>query len=202
MNLSNITIRLLTVLSYLLPFVFFLSTCTSQLTSKDAYNKADAILNEQEKIEKQLSDLDLLLKKIDSNNIKDMASELRAKIKSSYSSSDNITHLNLEPQYRLLMPTDHSLSAIGSIWFHKNILGKTAISLSLALSLIIMIFYQVLGKRKIAFQTISANIIALIIFIADNLLSNVTTLYGTWTLLFLLLIQLATERQKLRAANH
>jgi hypothetical protein len=198
MNLSNFSIRLLTLFSYFLPFVFFLSTCTSEMTSKVAFNKADAISNEHEKIANRLSDLDLLLNKIDSNDVTEMTSELRAKINTSYSTSDNITNLNQDIQYRLLMPTNYSLSAIGSIWFHKNIIGKTAISISLALSLIILIFYRVLHKRKIAFQTISTNIIMLIIFITDNLLSNVTSLYGTWTLLFLLLIQLLIERRKLQ----
>ena len=202
MNISNFTIRLLTLLSYFLPFVFFLSTCTSEITSKDAYNKLDAILNEQEKIANQLSDINLILNKIDSNNTTDITSELRAKINATYSISDNISHLNLDIQYRLIMPTDYSLSAIGSIWFHKNIIGKTSIALSLFISLIILLFYKYLDKRKIALQIISINIIVLIIFIADNIISNVTTLYGAWTLLFLLLIQLVTARRKVQTANH
>lgn len=202
MNISNFTIRLLTLFSYFLPFVFFLSTCTSEMTSSEAFNKADAISNEKEKIDYRLSSFDTLFNKIDSNNVNYMLTEARARVKHFYSTSDNISHLNLDIQYRLIMPTDYSLSAIGSIWFHKNIFGKTAISISLALSLILLIFYRVLDKRKIAFQTISANIIVLIVFIADNVLSNVTTLYGTWTLLFLLLIQLTTERRKLKTANH
>jgi hypothetical protein len=191
----------LTLLSYFLPFIFFLSTCTSELTSTDAFNKTDAILNEREKVSNRLSSFDTLFNKIDSNNISYVLTEVRARLKHFYSTSDNITHLNLDNQYRLLMPTDYSLSAIGTIWFHKNIIGKTAIAISLALSLIILLFYKVLDKRKIAIQIISANIIVLIVFIADNLLSNVTTLYGTWTLLFLLLIQLWTERRKFKTAN-
>lgn len=202
MNIPNFSIRLLTLLSYFLPFVFFLSTCTSELTSKDAYNRADALSNEHEKIEKELSDLDLLLKKIDSKNAADVTSELSNKINSSFSSSDNVDHLKMDVQYRLLMPTDYSLSAIGSIWFHKNIIGKIAISVSLALSLIVLIFYRVLEKRKIAFQTIAADVVVLVIFIADNFLSNVATLFGTWTLLFLLLVQLTTEWRKTKTANH
>ena len=146
MNIPNFTIRLLTLLSYFLPFVFFLSTCTSELTSKAAYNKEEAILNEREKIEKQSSDLNLLL---DKNNIDDLKLELRSKINSNYSTSDNISNLNLEMQYRLIMPTDYSVSAIGSIWFHKNIVGKISIALSLTLSLIILLFYKFLDKRKI-----------------------------------------------------
>lgn len=201
MNIPNFTIRLLTVLSYLLPFIFFVSTCTSPVNSEEAFNKTDAILNEQEKISDRLSSFDTLFNKIDSNNISYMLTEVRERVNYFYSTSDNITHLNLDKQYRLLMPTDYSLSAIGTIWLHKNITGRTVITISFVLSLIILFFYRVLDKRKIAVQIISANILVLIVFIADNLLSNVTMLYGTWTLLFLLLIQLLTERRKFKTFN-
>jgi len=201
MNIPNFTIRLLTLLSYFLPFIFFLSTCTSQLTPKDAYNKSDAIRNEKERLSNHLANIDTLFNTHDSRT-ETFLYVIKTEVERDNSSSFKIASLKMDFQYSLLMPTDFSLSGVGSIWFHKNILGKTAISISLALSLILLIFYRVLDKRKIAFQTISANIIVLIIFIADNLLSNVTTLYGTWTLLFLLLIQLTTERQKLQTANH
>lgn len=200
MNIPNFTIRLLTLLSYFLPFIFFLSTCTSEFTSTDAFNKADAILNEQEKVTNQLSSFDTLFNKIDSNNVSYILTEARARIKHFYYSSDNITNLNLDNKYRLLMPTDYSLSAIGTIWFHKNILGKTTIAISLLLSLIILVFYRLLDKKNLTIQVISADIIVLLIFIADSVLSNVSLQFGVWTLLFLLIVQLQTEMRTRKTA--
>lgn len=200
MNIPKFTIRLLTLLSYFLPFIFFLSTCTTPMNSEDAFNKSDAILNEKEKLSNHLANIDTLFYTHDSR-AEAFLHEIKATADTESSSSFKIASLNMDFQYRLLMPTDYSLSAIGSICFHKNLLGKTTISISLALSLIILIFYRLLDKRKIASQIISANIIILIIFIADNILSNVTMFQGTWTLLFLLLIQLTTEKRKLKTAN-
>ncbi len=199
MNIPYFTIRVLTLLSYFLPFIFFLSTCTSGVTLEDAYNKADAILNEKEKLENDLANLDTLFNTHDCRT-KAFSYNVRTIAKTENSSSYRIKSLTMDFPYRLLMPTDYSLSAIGSIWLHKNIPGKTAISISLALSLITLIFYRVLDKRGISLQIISANTIVLIFFIADNLLSNVTTLYGAWILLFLLLVQLITEKRKFQTA--
>ncbi len=46
-NIPYFSLRLLTVFSYFLPFVFYLSTCSSDPTVKDAFNKEDAIQNEK-----------------------------------------------------------------------------------------------------------------------------------------------------------
>lgn len=201
MNKPYFIIRLLTVLSYFLPFIFFLSTCTSVLTTKVAYNKEDAILNEQEKVSNQLSSIDSFVNEIDTSNMSYMLTELQARVKQCCLSSDNISHLNRDFQYRLIVPTNYSLSAIGSIWFHKNLFGKTMVTISLMLSFILLLFYRILERKKVIFQIVSTNIIILVFFIADNILSNVTTLFGTWTLLFLLLVQLTIERQKRKSAN-
>jgi hypothetical protein len=49
LNIPYFSIRLLTLLSYFLPFIFFLSTCSAPLSNDMAFNKEDAIKNENVK---------------------------------------------------------------------------------------------------------------------------------------------------------
>ena len=196
MKIPNFTIRLLTIASYFLPFIFFLTTCTAPLSSTDAYNQADAIENEKAKALQKIIEIDALINSVDSNNVDSVLSEIQARTHADYLASDNISNFQFNkafPFYKISMPTNYSLSGIGTIWFHKNILGKVLITISLILSFFIFAFWKFITKKRLANYVISLNIFIVFVFITDCVFTNVELLYGIWVLLFLLIIQLLTE---------
>jgi hypothetical protein len=99
---------------------------------------------------------------------------------------------------RILCPTDYSLSGIGAIIYHKNVLGKVTIALSLLFSMLTLFLWRLLTKRKWTTIVIALNILTVLVFSIDNLISDVSILYGTLTLLFFLIVQLITEIQTSR----
>lgn len=198
----NFVIRLLTVLSYFLPCIFFLSTCTSEVSLAEAYNRSDAIKNEQTRQAYRLSCIDTLLNGITCQNKEEMTLEVREKLNRFFSTSDHLDNQNLDLQDRLLMPTSYSLSGIGTIMFHKNWLGKITISGSLLLSLLPLLFYRFLKKRNMLVWTLRLNLFLITGFLVNNFLTNVTSLIGTWTILFFLLVQILVEPSNSESKDH
>jgi hypothetical protein len=199
MNIPYFSLRLSTVACFFLPFIFFLSTCTDSLTSREAFNKKDALQNIKEKNEYKFSQLESIIRTIDSN--KNKTEEILAEAKAKFISTNDEANFDRNLESRIICPTTYSLSGIGSIIYHKNILGQVTIALSLLLSLLTLILWRLLTKRKLALLFISINVFAILVFEINNIIVGVTTLFGTWTLLFLLIAQLLTEVQLLKSNN-
>jgi hypothetical protein len=94
---------------------------------------------------------------------------------------------------RVKMPTDSSLSGIGTIFSYKNIFGKILVGLSFIITLLLLFNtkYIKTGRRKTLL--LASNILLLIIFLVVSLLSSVSLLWGFWLLLILLFFELYTE---------
>lgn len=194
MNIPYFTIRLLTVCCYFLPFIFFLSTCTDGRTSKEAFNKTEAIQNEQERTDNKLMRIDELVNESDSTSKENMA----ARLKELDNRSDHSANLEAEVAFFFLMPTPYSLSGIGVIYHHKNMIGSILMGISLAISLITLFVWPLLKRKNWSLAPLEANLIVNIAFFVDCLATDVTMLYGFYVLVFLLLIQLITEMQARR----
>jgi hypothetical protein len=202
-NIPYFSLRLLTVFSYFLPFVFYLSTCSSDPTVKDAFNKEDAIQNEKNEQQIKLNSINSFISAIDTTTVNksEALTELAEKINKEFYSTDNVNNLNESFENIIYFPTNYSLSAIGTILGYKNLLGKILISISIFLSLISLFLWVLIDKYKIAFYLLSLNILTTTAFIIDCYVSNVSVLVGAWTLLFLLTMQLLTEIQTRKKAN-
>ena len=137
-NIPYFSLRLLTVVSYFLPFVFYMSTCSSDPTVKDAFNKEDAIQNEKNEHQIKLSSINSFISVIDTTTVNksEALTELAEKINKEFYSTDNVNNLNENFENIIYFPTNYSLSAIGTILGYKNLLGKILISISIFLSLI------------------------------------------------------------------
>ena len=201
LNIPYFSIRLLTLLSYFLPFVFFLSTCTSDSVSKDAYNKDDALKNEYEKSNNSIHGIYAIIDSINPNNSEIEFENLRSQINMVYLNSSNIIYLKEELKTKIIFPTNYSLSGIGSILIYKNTIGKIAIGISITLSFLTFVFWLLINKRRLGIYFITGNITMILIFVIDSFVSNVDLLYGVWVLLFLLIVQLLTEIKNLKNTN-
>lgn len=203
-NIPYFSLRLLTVFSYFLPFVFFLSTCTDDLNGKDAYNKEDAIKNEKSENQIKVDKITSVIATFDTITVnKDAAlTELIERINIEFNSTDNVRNLSENLETKIYFPTNYSLSAIGVIVLHKDLLGKILIGISIFISLITLLLWVIIDKKKIAIYLFASNISLITVFIIDCYFSNITVLIGTWTLLFMLFAQLLTEIQTRRKANH
>ena len=199
LNIPYFSIRLLTLLSYFLPFIFFLSTCTSDSVSKDAYNKEDALKNEYEKSNNSIHGIYAIIDSINPNHSEIEFENLRSQINMVYLNSDNIINLKEELKTKIIFPTNYSLSGIGSILIYKNTMGKIAIGISIALSFLTLVFWLLINKRKLGVYFITGNIMMILVFIIDSFVSNVDLLFGVWVLLFLLIIQFFCEKGRIFA---
>jgi hypothetical protein len=200
MKTPNFILRLLTLLIYFLPFIFFVPTCTDMLTFEQAYNKADAIKNQQTKTEYEISNFNLLLDSIKHRGTKDAFDELQARSQEYIVTSNQMKYLDQDLQFYLIMPTNHSLSGLGAIIYHKNLLGKITIAISFGLSFLTLFFWTFLDKWRIGKIFVVANISFLGVFILGCVFSDVTILFGTWTLLFVLVAQLVTKDNRAESA--
>jgi hypothetical protein len=163
-----------------------------------AYNEKDAIKNEARKMEYEYSILQSAIDSIRPENKNDILTELRAKSLA----SNSLKYHDLDFQYYLIRPTESSLSAIGAAYGHKHFLGKIAIAISIGLSLASLLFWTFLQRRKLGAAFILVNIFVLGVFIFDSILTDVSLLFGAWTLLGLLVIQLWIRDRSVDPACH
>ncbi|MBK7312127.1 MAG: hypothetical protein IPI93_15425 [Sphingobacteriaceae bacterium] len=192
-ELPAATIRFLTLACYFLPFVFYFSTCVDGVT-KSAFNKADAIKHEKEKVlvEKQNIFQTAANEVIDHLTFKDTAT--------SFTSETMLILENLGDNW-YLYPTFTSISAIGVAFILENPFAKIVISLSALFSLVTFLLWRFLDRKKIAVYVIGSNLFFVLVFFVTCLVINATLLYGAYALLFLLLIQLFSEIQKRKKIN-
>ena len=187
MSLLKTLLRFLTVLSYFLPFSFFLITCNNG-EAKIAYNQAEA-----DKIAAEQSVSQQAIPQKDSTIEKD---SLLAGLADDY--AKDTTHkvdVKREPLFSerlekfVVAPTDSSLSGFGSALYYKNIAGRIFIAVSILLSLLYWLFYKWLLRKSWVIWVLVLNLFSVLAFIITCFLSEVTPLYGTWVLLVFLLIQ-------------
>lgn len=202
-NIPYFSLRLLTVFSYFLPFVFYLSTCSNNPNIKEAFNKEDAIQNEKHEHQIKLNSINSFISTIDTITVNksDAMTELVERINNEFYSTDNVNNLKENLDNIIYFPTNYSLSAIGTIILYKNLLGKILIGISIFLSLMSLFLWVLIDKYKIAFYILSLNIFTITAFIIDCYVSNVSVMAGSWTLLFLLTMQLLTEIQTRKKSN-
>jgi hypothetical protein len=206
-NIPYFTLRLLTVASYFLPFIFFLFTCAGSESSKDAFNKEDAITNEKNKNTQNLSDITLLISSMTKDSVFENTSDynialtsLKEKIEQTFYNSDNLNNLSENGIVdNIIYPTNYSLSGIGSVFFHKNLIGKITMGISLFLSLITLVFWFIIRKKYLGIYIILLNLIAVLIFIIDGLIAHIDLQYGVYVLVFLLITQVLTEMQSAKS---
>ena len=157
-NIPHFSIRLLTVFSYFLPFVFFLSTCTSLLEEKNAFNKEDAIKNERLKSAVKLENINNLMSLADTSASLRTAVliELRSKLETEVYFTDNVNNLSNEFELMFVCPTSYSLSAIGVLCFFKALpVPALLIGLSMLTSLVTIVFWKMIKKTKKPFILLS-----------------------------------------------
>ncbi len=200
----TISLRLLTIFCYFLPFTFFLATCNG-IEIDVAYNKKDAVKNilTASKASKEITDSTLIsdtpITSVDSDSlssnipIDSLYEHHSFKPRSSKSLTDNII-------YFILFPADKSVSGIGSIWFYKNLIGQIAIGLSLFLSLLLLVTFKIWNIKKNHKNLLLLNLLCVLIFIVHSFLSAVSLLIGTWALLTILIIQIIIEQARQRKA--
>ena len=194
----KLILRLVTVVCYFLPFTFFLTTCNNGLELRFSYNQAEA-------------DKNILIEKESSKAVADTA-QYDQQISTDTINTDTITHnllldtskissdtLPKSSDYldrilrKIVMPTDTSLSGIGSIFYFKNLTGQIAIAISLLISLILFVAFKVLKSQKTKQYLLLTAVFCFTIFIIDSFVSSVTLLWGSWTLFILLLLQFILE---------
>jgi hypothetical protein len=187
MSLLKPLLRFLTVLSYFLPFSFFLITCNNG-EAKIAYNQAEA-----DKIAAEQSVSQQAIPQKDSTIEKD---SLLAGLADDY--AKDTTHkvdVKREPLFSerlekfVVAPTDSSLSGLGSALYYKNIAGRIFIAISILLSLLYWLFYKWLLRKSWVIWVLVLNLFSVLAFIITCFLSEVTPLYGIWVLFVFLLIQ-------------
>lgn len=186
-------IRFLTLTCYFLPFVFYFSTCVDGI-GKSAYNKADAIANEKEKILVEKKDVI----KAAANAVVDNVSVTDS---SFVLTSETLEMLENSGDDWYLTPTFTSLSAMGVVFAFENSFGPIIVVISFFLSLITFLLWRFFSRKGIGIYIISANVLTMLAFAIMCWLSNITLLYGAYMVLFLLLVQLLTEIQKRKKIN-
>lgn len=192
LDINGTALRMLTLACYFLPFVFFFSTCVDGV-SKNAYNKADAIKNETEKQALEKKDLLQRATNLISENVALSDSSLQL-------SSETLTIIERLGDDWYLTPTFTSLSALGACMQFPNRGGQVVILISFFLSLSTFVFWRYV-KKKVGIYFIGINLFSVLVFVVMCFLENVTVLYGTWVLVFILFVQLLTEMQKRYSAK-
>ena len=188
----NLLFRLLTVLCYLLPFTFFVSTCNNDYEIKYAYNPAEANKNQLTERENHETKIDTTQPDTSKENSVDASLLKENEIKSSGSLSAFADKV-LE---RLIRPTETSLSGLGCIFFYKNKPGKILMAVSILISLILLFGFRFVHSKKAIQYLLMGSILCHLAFIANSLFSEVSLLWGTWLLLVLLLLQIITEAKR------
>jgi len=208
----KLTLRILTVLCYCLPFTFFVRTCVGP-EMELAYNQRQLAVNREAAISfeerKRLQDSIAALSPdtlapmqaqvVAADSLqKDSSSRTAVSTASGKGDKTNSTLTNaVWTMYRLWewvkMPTDSSLSGIGTIFNYKNLAGKLLVGFSFLISLVLLINPKRIRIKKRQTVLYMANIALLITYLVVSLFSSVSLRWGFWLLLILLFVQLYRE---------
>jgi hypothetical protein len=91
------------------------------------------------------------------------------------------------------MPTESSLSGIGTIFNYKNLAGKLLVGLSFLISFVLLINPRSIRMKKRVEILLGTDILLLLAYLVVSLLSSVSLRWGFWLLLILLFVQLYKE---------
>lgn len=192
----KLTLRFFTIVCYFLPFTFFLATCNSGFELRFVYNQAEAdknilfekesptVVSETAENARQVSIDTSSVNMTNQNTLGDTTKASSDTLQQSKDYSNKILR-------KIIMPTDTSLSGIGSVLYFKNLTGQIAIAISLLISLVLLVAFIKSQKTKLRLLLIA--VLCLTIFIIDSFISNVTLLWGCWASLTLLLFQVILE---------
>ena len=122
----KLTLRLVTVICYFLPFTFFLTTCNNGLELRFSYNQAEAdknILLEKESSKVAVAGTPQYDQPSSGDTTKrDTATQtiLTDTIKASSDTLQKLSNDGDKILRKILMPTNTSLSGVGCILYFKN----------------------------------------------------------------------------------
>lgn len=192
------TLRIITIVCYFLPFTFYNISCNNLVGINVAYNKDEADINS--KLEKKsiatVADSTIIKQQDLADTIcKDIDKQLIQKESEKDQSNVLIAQTNYSDTIltKALFPTHTSLSGIGSIFYFKNLIGKIMLEICFTISMILLLLFKFLNSTCTTLFLLIAAVICLTIFFTDCFISNVTLLWGSWTLLLVLLIQVLSE---------
>lgn len=190
MDINGTALRMLTLACYFLPFVFWFTTCVDGV-GRTAYNRADAIQNEKDKIIAEKKDLleaaaNLVADKI---TVGDTSVE---------TTSETIKLLEAEGDAWLLNPSVTSVSALGFIFMYEDALPRILLALSIIISLLSFVLWRWLKRKNLEVYLISGNLFLVVVFWIFCFVSSITVLLGAYVLGFLLLVQLLSALQEKR----
>lgn len=180
---TKITIRILMLLAYFLPFHFL--SCTS---FQFAYNREEA---------KELSATE---------ETEDTARNNAVAVK-----ADSVSYSGLTPPPAqrvidtpttkapallelIVFPVEEATSGIGALFYYKSPAGKIMVGFGLSTTLILLVGAQWLKiKRGLTIGLFSTGILSLLLFIGISYSDQVQLLWGVWVALALSLIGLVLE---------
>lgn len=191
----NFISRLITVLCYFLPFVFFYSGCNG-LSLETVYNRKDVfniVTNSNETIIAVSQDtLHNKTPELISDSIKHLPetakdSLISEALKGNAEKKDFLA--------RILFPANHSLSAIGVLFIYKTTFGRITIGISIGISLFLLLGIKLVKRKEKLQQWLSAvNVVCVIWFIVEGYINKVDILWGAWGLFCGVFISLLTQK--------
>ena len=194
----KLILRFVTLVCYFFPFTFFFTTCHNSVELRFSYNRIEADKNIllEKTGNKAVSHTGLYNQHILIDSAKTdtvRQKELKDKLNTSSAIIPKSPDKSKGILSKLMIPTDTSLSGIGSILYFKNLMGKIAIALSLLISLVLFLAFKLIKARATKLYLLCTDIICITVFIIDSFFSSVTLLWGTWALLGLVLFQIVQE---------
>lgn len=197
-------LRLLTVLCYFLPFTFFVVTCNG-LELNTAYNKREAKKNKEAAMRSEKMDTTMVdtfripaAQSTDTSGSAAFASTVSDSLQQE-SAPKTAGEFWQGVLLKVIAPTKTSLSAVGTIFYYKNLTGQILIAISLLLSILLAL--RIPRNKAFTHYVLWADLFCLIAFMADSFVSGVGVRWGAWILLTLLLLQAAMYLRERRTAS-
>ncbi len=187
-------LRIVTVLCYFLPFTFFLVTCNGGWTA--SYNRKEADKNLALEKAERVQDTTVGQASVADTSVKLVTSDTVTRViyqEQKNSKSKELLNWILD---KIMTPAQNALSGISSVYMYKNKEGKVLIAVSILLSLTTLFLWRFLKRKRIALAILLTNLFCFVALIVDSFSSQVTLLWGAWTIFALLIIQLGLEIRK------
>lgn len=176
-------LRLLTIICYGLPCVFWFVSCDS-MEFKYAYNQKDA---DQLAMQAQTKMAEAMGGDTANVEVKRMFAEM---------SEDSLVGRRTKFEqivYKVIRPAKNSISALGAIVYFKNVVGKVSMAASFFISLFLLIAFRFLKTQLVIKNLLIINLLFLNVFIVDSFFSDVALLWGMWVLFIVVFLQVSIE---------
>lgn len=207
MKKLRILLRVLTAISFFLPFTFFMEACDGAAL-REAYNskRAEEIIKEiaahdKERAERRAKDT---IQNAASQQVASDSTSISTPTEATshnYSAMQKFSELLIEAFLKARQPTEQSLSAIGVATWFKNKFGQIVVLAILIVFVVVIMPFRFLLKYRIKIFLLCLQMALLIAFITNCLASEVDMLWGLWVMTFLVLSQLALELWNLRSIS-